>query len=61
MEILLEADKIRMMDRLAMQSKQFELVVENLGKQVLGASSLDDYNDREKIVEKINALMDNIG
>lgn len=61
MEILLEADKIRMMDRLAMQSKQFELVIENLGKQVAAAKLLDDYTDREKIVEKMNALMDNIG
>jgi dynein heavy chain, axonemal len=60
MEILLEADKIRMMDRLAVQKDQFERVIENLGKQVQAAKLLDDFSDKEKIVEKINALMDNI-
>lgn len=59
-EIALEADKIRMMDRLAMQKDQFERVVENLGAEVKLHMKLDDYSDREKIVERINAVMDNI-
>uniref|UniRef100_A0A7S3HTS3 Dynein heavy chain n=1 Tax=Spumella elongata TaxID=89044 RepID=A0A7S3HTS3_9STRA len=59
-EIALEADKIRMMDRLAMQKDQFERVVENLGVEVKLHMKLDDYSDREKIVERINAVMDNI-
>jgi dynein heavy chain len=59
-EIALEADKIRMMDRLALQKDQFEKVVENLGKEVKAGMKLDDYADKEKIVEKINGLMDSI-
>lgn len=59
-EIALEADKIRMMDRLALQKDQFEKVVENLGVDVKNGMLLDDYSDREKIVEKVNALMDSI-
>ena len=59
-EIALEADKIRMMDRLALQKDQFEKVVENLGKEVKAGMKLDDYSDKEKIVEKINGLMDSI-
>ncbi|RYG70357.1 hypothetical protein EON64_00405, partial [archaeon] len=59
-EIALEADKIRMMDRLALQKDQFEKVIENLGLDVKKGLQLDDYTDKEKIVEKINALMDSI-
>jgi dynein heavy chain, axonemal len=59
-EIALEADKIRMMDRLALQKDQFERIVENLGKDVKAGMKLDDYSDKEKIVEKINGLMDSI-
>ena len=59
-EIALEADKIRMMDRLAMQKDQFERVVENLGADVKLHMKLDDYGDREKIVERINGVMDSI-
>eukprot|EP00599_Poterioochromonas_sp_BG-1_P008225 CAMPEP_0173135378 /NCGR_PEP_ID=MMETSP1105-20130129/1860_1 /TAXON_ID=2985 /ORGANISM="Ochromonas sp., Strain BG-1" /LENGTH=4194 /DNA_ID=CAMNT_0014047373 /DNA_START=78 /DNA_END=12662 /DNA_ORIENTATION=- len=59
-EIALEADKIRMMDRLALQKDQFEKTIEQLGNEVKAGMLLDDYNDREKVVEKINALMDSI-
>jgi dynein heavy chain len=59
-EIALEADKIRMMDRLSLQKEQFERVVENLGQEVKNAKLLDDYGDKEKIVETINFLMDSI-
>jgi dynein heavy chain len=59
-EIALEADKIRMMDRLALQKDQFEKTIDQLGNEVKAGMLLDDYNDREKIVEKINALMDSI-
>ncbi|KAJ1435246.1 dynein heavy chain, partial [Ochromonadaceae sp. CCMP2298] len=59
-EIALEADKIRMMDRLSMQKDQFERLVESLGQEVKAGMMLDDYADREKIVERINGLMDSI-
>ena len=59
-EIALEADKIRMMDKLSLQKEQFEKVIENLGKEVKAARLLDDYGDKEKIVERVNTLMDNI-
>jgi dynein heavy chain, axonemal len=59
-EIALEADKIRMMDKLSLQKEQFEKVVENLGNEVKAARFLDDYGDKEKIVERVNSLMDNI-
>ena len=60
MEILLEADKIKMMDKLAFQKEYFEKIIENLNKEVKAAKLWDDYSDREKIFEKINSLMDNI-
>lgn len=59
-EIALEADKIRMMDRLALQKDQFEKVLENLGEEVKAATQLDDFSNREKIAERINSLMDSI-
>ena len=59
-EVTLEADKIRMMDRLSLQKEQFEKVVESLGQQVKVAKLLDDYSEREKMAEQVNALMDNI-
>jgi dynein heavy chain len=59
-EIQLEADKIRMMDRLSLQKDQFEKHVEQLGKDVKESKSLSDYSNREKIVEGINALKDSI-
>ena len=59
-EIALEADKISMMDKLSLQKEQFEKVVESLGKEVAAARLLDDYGDKEKIVERVNTLMDNI-
>eukprot|EP01038_Epipyxis_sp_PR26KG_P008094 gene8094-10963_t len=59
-EIMLESDKIRMMDRLQNQKEAFEKVMEQLGKDVKIGKLYDDYNDKEKIVEKINALMDSI-
>lgn len=59
-EIALEADKIRMMDKLSLQKEQFEKTVENLGNEVKAARLLDDYGDKEKIVERANTLMDNI-
>lgn len=60
MEIVLEADKIKMMDRLAIEKERFESTIESLDKQVKAAKLLDIYNEREKNVEKVNALMDNI-
>lgn len=59
-EIALEADKVRMMDRLALQQDQFKKVIENLSLEVKGATLLDDYSNREKITEKVNALMDSV-
>ena len=59
-EVALEADKVRMMDRLTLQKEQFEKVLESLGLQVKAAKQLDDYTDREKMAEQLNTLMDNI-
>jgi dynein heavy chain len=59
-EIALKADKIRMMDKLAAQKEAFEKVVENLGREVKAGLLLDNYDEKEKVVEKMNALMDNI-
>ena len=59
-EVQLEADKIRMMDRLSLQKDQFEKTVENLKTEVEEASTLKDYDDYEKLVEQVNTLMDNI-
>ena len=59
-EIALEADKVRMMDRLALQKDQFEKMVEKLGAEVKAGTLLDNYDDREKIVEKVNGIMDSI-
>ena len=59
-EIILEADKVRMMDKLALEKEQFEQYVEQLGVQVKDAKLLSDYEDKEKIAEKINSLQDSI-
>ena len=59
-EVALEADKIRMMDRLSLQKEQFEKVIESLKLQVKQAKQLDDYSEREKMAEQVNTLMDNI-
>ena len=54
MEVALEADKIRMMDRLSLQKEQFEKVIESLKVQVKQAKLLDDYSEREKMAEQVN-------
>ena len=59
-EITLDADKARMMDRLEIQKNQFEGVVEDLAKQVKEMQALTDYDDKEKIAESINNLDDKI-
>ena len=59
-EIQLEADKIRMMDRLSLQKDQFEKTVEDLQTQVNEASKFGDYDNWETLVETVNNLMDNI-
>jgi len=60
MEVTLEADKIRMMDRLAIQKEYFERDMEVLAKRVKAAKLYDDYADEEKVTENINKLMDDI-
>jgi dynein heavy chain len=59
-ERTLVADKARMMERLANQKDQFDRDRDKLAKEVQAAKLLDDYEDKEKIVEKVNALMDSI-
>ena len=59
-EVQLEADKIRMMDRLSLQKDQFEKTMEKLQSDVKDASKLSDYNDFEKLVETVNTLMDSL-
>ena len=59
-EIQLEADKIRMMDRLSLQKDQFEKLIEQTGKDVKAAKLFSDYSEREKLVETINLLKDSI-
>lgn len=59
-EIYLEADKVRMMDRLENQKANFEKALDALDREVKEGMKLDDYANKEKITEKINSLMDNI-
>ena len=59
-EIILEADKVRMMDKLALEKEKFELYVEKLGVEVSAARLIGDYEDKEKVAERINNLQDSI-
>ena len=59
-EIALEADKIRMMEKLSLQKEEFEKTMECLGIEVRAARLFDDYSDKDNIVERVNTLMDNI-
>ena len=59
-EVQLEADKIRMMDRLSLQKDQFEKTVEQLQIDVAEVSKLKDYDNFEKLVEQVNTLMDSL-
>jgi hypothetical protein len=59
-EIDLEADKIRMMDKLQRDKEKFEIDIELIGKRVAHSKLLENYNDREKIVEEFNRLTEEI-
>jgi dynein heavy chain len=59
-EIQLEGEKIRMMDRLSLQKDQFEKLIEQTGKDIKAAKLLSDYSERERVVETINQLKDGI-
>ncbi|CAM9110379.1 unnamed protein product, partial [Ectocarpus fasciculatus] len=59
-EIKLEEDKIKMMDKLAMEKQLFEQLVERLEVGVKNAKTLSDYSQRESYFETINKLMDQI-
>jgi dynein heavy chain, axonemal len=59
-EITLDADKVRMMDRLELQKGQFEQLMETLLADVKAATLVSDYEDKEKVAEKINNLADRI-
>ncbi len=59
-EIALDADKVRMMDKLALEKEAFDKEVESLGEQTRAAKILDDYANKEKVVEIVNGLMDKV-
>ena len=59
-EIALDADKVRMMDKLALEKEAFDKEVESLGEQTRSAKVLDDYPNKEKVVEIVNGLMDKV-
>ena len=59
-EIALEEDKIRMMDKLAFEKEMFEHVIERLEEQVKNAKTLDKYEEKERNAEIVNSLMDQI-
>ena len=54
-EITLDADKARMMDRLEIQKNQFEGVVEDLAKQVKEMQALTDYDDKKRL-QKVSTI-----
>lgn len=59
-EIALEEDKVRMMDKLALEKQQFDQLIERLESDVKRAKHFDDYNEKEANVESVNTLMDSI-
>jgi dynein heavy chain len=59
-EIKLEEDKIKMMDKLAMEKQVFEHLLERLEQGVKSAKALSDYSQREPYFETVNKLMDEI-
>lgn len=60
-EIALESNKIKMIDRLILEKDNFDRYIEvTLTNELNVVKLLDDYNNREKIVETVNRLMDSI-
>ena len=59
-EITLDADKVRMMDKLELQKGQFEQLMEKLLGEVKKAKAMSDYDNKEKNAEWINNLSDQI-
>lgn len=59
-ELSLENDKDKMIQRLTYEKEGFLRTLDNIGLEVQANKQLSDYSDKEKIVEKINRLMDSI-
>ena len=59
-EIALEEDKIRMMDKLALEKQQFEQLIEKFEDEVKDCRDLSSYEEKDANVEKVNKLMDNL-
>ena len=59
-EITLDADKVRMMDRLDMQKQQFETVIDTLASDVKAAKLIADYEGKHKNAECVNGIADRI-
>jgi dynein heavy chain, axonemal len=59
-EIALEEDKVRMMDKLALEKQQFDHLIEKLESDTKKVKTFDDYNEKDATVEIVNRLMDSI-
>lgn len=59
-EIALEEDKIRMMDKLALEKQLFEQLLEKMELETKHVTTLGNYAEKESNVETVNGLMDRI-
>jgi len=56
----LEADKVKMMDQLALEKEKFEELLESFDKEVKKVVTFGDYEAMEQNVESVNTLMDSV-
>lgn len=59
-ELTLESDKDKMVVKLTSEKEHFLRLLDKIGVEVEAAKFLSDYSEKEKIIEKINHLMDTI-
>ena len=59
-EIALEEDKVRMMDKLALEKQQFDQLIEKYELEAKICCNISNYDEKDGNVERVNKLMDNI-
>ena len=59
-EMRIEMDKVRMMDKLAIEKNRFDEELDAIGAEVKRAQGFDDYANEAKNVEDVNGLQDRI-
>ena len=59
-ESRIEFDKIKMIDKLALEKNEFEMKLAEFGQRVKQAQAFDDYEKEAEYVEIVNGIQDSI-